>query len=623
MWADVETRTDFLNFRVLAGLAAEMIIDAKGKALSIGISGGWGAGKSSMVRLIEDEILAIGSKKLEFLTFNAWLYQGHDDAKAALMEEISRLLLKRAETDKTLFEKAKEFASRINYYRLLRLGVETAVTVHTGIPVTPITGFLEHIAQDTAKGTINADDFKGAKEALKDGKEEVKGIVGQKKAPPTPPETIHALRDQFRELLEKLDITLVVFVDDLDRCLPPTVIGTLEAIRLFLFLDRTAFVIAADDKMIKEAVRFHFKDARLDEDIVTSYFDKLVQVPLRVPALGINEARAYLMLLFIENSEVDPELREKVRKEINSRLSKSWRGESVNADFVLGQIDRCPQKLRAEIVIADRLAKQMVSSRRIGGNPRLMKRFLNTLSIRKKLAKLHGIQVDDAILAKVLLFERCASAAAFDFLVEAVNGSVDGKAAVLAEAEAAARESGGFEGDRFKDWQSDKDFVVEWLKLDPQLAAVDLRGALHVGRENRAYVSAEDRVSGNAQDVASEMLAARVEVASALRKRFIALPREEKSYVEDKVFDRASVEAHWGTPDILWSLECIAEADPVAGDRVVGFFRRVNSVAFSAPFFLRIRNSDWGQKLIADVRSRTDLPGPVQKVMTPGRKGAS
>ena len=45
-------------------------------------------------------------------------------------------------------------------------------------------------------------------------------------------------------------MTLVVLIDDLDRCLPPTTISTLEAIRLFFFLDNTAFVIAADDAMI-------------------------------------------------------------------------------------------------------------------------------------------------------------------------------------------------------------------------------------------------------------------------------------------------------------------------------------------------------------------------------------
>ncbi|MFK7999868.1 MAG: P-loop NTPase fold protein [Polyangiales bacterium] len=47
--------------------------------------------------------------------------------------------------------------------------------------------------------------------------------------------------------------------------------------------------------MIRQAVRVHFKDAELDDDVI-NYFDKLIQIPLRVPPLGTQEVRAYLML---------------------------------------------------------------------------------------------------------------------------------------------------------------------------------------------------------------------------------------------------------------------------------------------------------------------------------------
>src|SRR5206468_13054356 len=75
------------------------------------------------------------------------------------------------------------------------------------------------------------------------------------------PEHIHAFRKEFEDLLDAEDIDqLVVIVDDLDRCLPKTAIATLEAIRLFLFVDRTAFVIGADELMFEYAVREHFPD---------------------------------------------------------------------------------------------------------------------------------------------------------------------------------------------------------------------------------------------------------------------------------------------------------------------------------------------------------------------------
>ena len=65
----------------------------------------------------------------------------------------------------------------------------------------------------------------------------------------------------FSELLEASSIKkLVVLIDDLDRCLPEVTIETLEAVRLFMFSNSTAFVIAADETMIEYAVKNHFPD---------------------------------------------------------------------------------------------------------------------------------------------------------------------------------------------------------------------------------------------------------------------------------------------------------------------------------------------------------------------------
>ena len=133
----------------------------------------------------------------------------------------------------------------------------------------------------------------------------------------SPPQEIHALRESFEKTLEAMDVTLVVLIDDLDRCLPETTISTLEAIRLFLFLKNTAFVIAADDAMIKHAVRRHFPD--VTDDLVINYFDKLIQLPIRVPPLGTQEVRAYMMLLYVENSGLD----EKVKERKSARASAS------------------------------------------------------------------------------------------------------------------------------------------------------------------------------------------------------------------------------------------------------------------------------------------------------------
>ena len=52
MWPDNDTDLDFLNFGGLAGTVAEIITQAQGRPISIGVSGSWGTGKSSMMRLV-------------------------------------------------------------------------------------------------------------------------------------------------------------------------------------------------------------------------------------------------------------------------------------------------------------------------------------------------------------------------------------------------------------------------------------------------------------------------------------------------------------------------------------------------------------------------------------------
>ena len=53
MWPDNETARDFLNFSGVAETVAEIIVQAKGRPISIGISGAWGIGKSSMIKLTQ------------------------------------------------------------------------------------------------------------------------------------------------------------------------------------------------------------------------------------------------------------------------------------------------------------------------------------------------------------------------------------------------------------------------------------------------------------------------------------------------------------------------------------------------------------------------------------------
>ena len=259
MWHDNETTVDYVNFRLVAKACAELIRDTGGEPISIGISGGWGAGKSSLVRMVASELEGVekttGSEKPKYVvvTFNPWLYQGFEDARTALLQTVGDAVLEAAAQDSGLFDKAKALVKRINFLRLAQLGGEVAATLITGVPVGLI-GKVVEAGTDALKHESVKDGLAAAKEVSG----ATKGLLDEAK-PISLPKEIQSFREALEELLDELDITLVVFVDDLDRCLPKTAISTLEAIRLLLFLRRSAFVIAADDVFIRGAVRVHFE----------------------------------------------------------------------------------------------------------------------------------------------------------------------------------------------------------------------------------------------------------------------------------------------------------------------------------------------------------------------------
>jgi len=156
MWSDNDTRRDFLNFRCVADTAAELIIQARGTPLSMGVSGGWGVGKSSMLNLINDALLDRDDedKQYLFVEFNAWLYQGYDDARAALMEQIASTLIDKAVDNATALDKAKRLLKRVNWLRVAGLTLGSSVAMAFGLPPVGLVGAGVSVVKDMTDGEV-------------------------------------------------------------------------------------------------------------------------------------------------------------------------------------------------------------------------------------------------------------------------------------------------------------------------------------------------------------------------------------------------------------------------------------------------------------------------------------
>lgn len=134
MWSDIETRIDYVNYLEIAEVVSEIFLDRRMRPVLVGVFGTWGTGKSSLLNLIESQIRREASEKVIVIRFDAWLYQGYNDARAALMEVIARTLHLAAKDDENLHDLAKRLLARVNTLRTLGLGIELVATF-SGLPL--------------------------------------------------------------------------------------------------------------------------------------------------------------------------------------------------------------------------------------------------------------------------------------------------------------------------------------------------------------------------------------------------------------------------------------------------------------------------------------------------------
>ena len=619
MWNDVETIEDLLNFKVIADTAAQMIKDANGQPVSIGVSGGWGVGKSSLVQMIGDSLKSLdGGENYIFINFNAWLYQGYDDARMALLQKVADKILEESEARKTGVDKAKEFIRRINWLRTAKFIAPIATGIITGGAVAgPVGSFIGAVSGLLGQsGMPSQDDIRKIKESYIQVAPDLKKLLNEKEEKSVPKE-IEALRSLFQELLKKLELTLIVLVDDLDRCLPNTAISTLEAMRLLLFIPQTAFIIAADEQMIRNAVRSHFGNIDLSDELVTSYFDKLIQIPLRVPRLGANEVKGYLILLLADlaqrRGQITQEEKDKGHDAIVSAIKKSWAG-GLTKKVIEDAYDEASTKLAVQIDLADQLANIMATSDHIAGNPRLIKRFLNNLIIRESVAKAQEMSVSFEELVKLQLFERCAPAAAFEYLAKQVGDSEDGKPKFLQELEekVAKAEELTFPHESWK-----AAFISDWLKLSPPLSEIDLRPLLYLSRDKAISLASFDELSPDGRELLSALCEAK-----GLLQPLIANIKPIGAIESEKILTRMKRRARnqqWESAVIVQALH-LPKAFPELATSFIAMLDEIPAGKRPAPLIPQLRNEPWAKELLSRWGQDDSSPAPVKKAINTARR---
>ncbi|MCV3997696.1 KAP family NTPase [Pseudomonas aeruginosa] len=585
---DNETKVDLLNNEAISSTIIGLLRAKPDHPVTIGVHGDWGAGKSSVLEMIEagfadqDDVLC--------LKFNGWRFQGFEDAKIALIEGIVTGLVEKRPALKKAAVAVKDVFRRIDWLKVAKRAGGLALTAFTGIPtpeqIGAIVGSLEALVAAPSKLVT--------KENLSTVIDEVKAVLkpGESK---NVPEEVEAFRKAFDQLLKDAGIKqLVVLIDDLDRCLPDTAIETLEAIRLFVFTAQTAFVVAADEAMIEYAVRKHFPDlpdSTGPRDYARNYLEKLIQVPFRIPALGETETRIYVTLLLAgaEVGESDEEYG-KLIAVAREKLKRPWTSGGLDAATVKSALGKQAEKANNALALSDQIGPILASGTK--GNPRQIKRFLNTLLLRDRTATARGFGDDIKlpVLAKLMLaerfiprlFEQIAFIAAVhpQGLCEDLE-ALERSLAAADDKESEPKEKKATEPAPTPDnavlteWKS-SETVRDWARLSPKLSGLDLRPYLFVTKDKKDYFGPVS-VLGHLAAVVEKLFGGKMTVQGyEAELKQLVQPEAEKVFeaVRSKIMSTGTFDTR---PAGVDGLAVLVKAQPGLQSRLMDFLEALPS----------------------------------------------
>ncbi len=405
MWTDNASKIDMLFYKPYAEIVSEIAIETDIAPLTIGILGLWGAGKSTLLNLVEQRYE--GQEGIICVTINAWMFESYEDAKSAIMEALLRELEERMPIEETK-KKFRSLLKRIDYFKLGTKAVSSAVpmvaSIASGTPLPLLLNVPQNAKEIGCVIKNISDSVQNIKdEYIKDDSTTADSVVNN----------IRKFKDEFQEAINIDKIKrVVVLIDDLDRCQPERIIETLEAIKLFLSVNKTTFIIAADENVIQYAIKKKYpKVDNFDVELDKEYIEKMIQLPVQIPELSSKDVQNYLLLLVMQKY-MKPDIFETLIEKIEEK--KLMIGESTIdyekiKEIINSKSDIYRDGMQNE---CDDVAKVILQIRSIvahtlKGNPRQAKRFLNTFITKRRLAKLYyGDELEMGIMAKLLALHK-------------------------------------------------------------------------------------------------------------------------------------------------------------------------------------------------------------------------
>lgn len=395
MWKDSETEIDYLDFSYIVEIMKDTINDEKLLPSCIGLYGDWGSGKSSLMHMCKRQLEQQNDGTV-CLLFNGWLYESYDDAKTAILASILDGIKGCRKLPKKAIMILKALYDSVDKFKIIRGGIKFGIDMAATGGLGAITNLtIKEVAKKAQKAQKVAEgvDEESTMQAIKD-KLDYKEVR----------EDIREFREKFAQLIKEAGIKkLVIFVDELDRCNPVTILDTLEAMRLFLFNGNVSFVIGADERHVTYAVRSKFDDIEgINMDIGKEYQEKLIQYPIRIPCMNKDETEFYIMCLLLEN-ELNATEFDGLLNFLQAERKQKPLEFSITMEILRKYNEKIATRLNDSLVLSRQLSGILTQG--LNGNPRQCKRFLNTLDMRQKMANYKNVTLKSNVLAKIMGIE--------------------------------------------------------------------------------------------------------------------------------------------------------------------------------------------------------------------------
>lgn len=353
--SDKWTTKDLLGFDNYIEVLESIIRDKQTETpLIIGIHGSWGSGKTSLMKMLADKL----ESDHICIWFNPWKYEKSEVLwRALLLAILAKMEEKNFEPtgkDKatvedlelTLYrdiERIQEGRIRIDLKKFGR-GV-----IDLGLSLAPIIGRIRELPF-----FLRSNQVRGVKSILDAVNRERVRVYKNKIS------SFEQFERRFGELITFIGQKtgrVIIFLDDLDRCLPEKAIEILESIKLYFEANSCIFVIGADLEIIEKGVMVKYRQIidtlmhgpyddeyreMFKEALTKEYVEKIIQLPVSLNP--IEDPKRYV---------------EGIAKEIDYERNAKWIGYGS------------------------------------GWNPRRVKRILNMFLFHKRLATKTNQQVDE------------------------------------------------------------------------------------------------------------------------------------------------------------------------------------------------------------------------------------